>query len=114
MITTTAESHEAKIIACKSYMQTYNAQTATISDAHSYADCVNATYPMQIDASGVIALKIMIVVTIIATIFSGIKGFREGGIVGCLLYSLLCIVGIPMSSFLIGVPMYYCIMFLFS
>jgi hypothetical protein len=38
-------AHEAKLVACKSVVQTYDAAKATIGDMQQYSDCVQTLFP---------------------------------------------------------------------
>ena len=62
------QAHEAKLVACKAVVQTYDAAKATISDMQQYSDCVQALFPTNIFVS-VWVIKALIISSILGILF---------------------------------------------
>ena len=70
------EAEEGKEIFCKSFMHSYNAQTATTQDMQQYASCVDTLYPERIDR-GAVALIIVVTLALFAIGFIYRKKTRK-------------------------------------
>ena len=87
--TANQQAHEAKVVACKAYLPTFNAQTATIAEARQYADCVSLVYPHQIASGDVFLFKLWIVCMFVATACGAVKGYKEDGLIGSAIYAFM-------------------------
>jgi hypothetical protein len=59
----TATANRARTDACKSLVQTYQPQGATVAEMHQYAGCVERLYPQDdiLSPGGVLLMKVLIV-----------------------------------------------------
>jgi hypothetical protein len=83
------QSHEAKVVACKAYLPTFNAQTATIAEARQYADCVSLAYPHQASGETVLLGKALIVCLLVGAAIGAVRGYQEDGVVGSAMYAFM-------------------------
>jgi len=83
------QSHEAKVVACKAYLPTFNAQTATIAEARQYADCVSLVYPHQASGETVLLGKALIVCLLVGAAVGAVRGYKEDGAVGSAMCAVL-------------------------
>ena len=84
-----AAAHAARVAQCKTVLPNFNAQGATVSEMHEYADCVGTLYPREIGADATIALKVIFMIAL-AGMVGGVvwSRLREeyvgwGGHIGC-------------------------------
>lgn len=78
-----AEAAAARKTACVNLIQSYDSKSADQSAMQAYAGCVNTVYPRELPHSDVVALKIAVVLLIIAGCIGAYKMFKEpygGGI----------------------------------
>jgi len=83
-----AVAAEARKTACKSLLKSYTPQGATVAEMRNYASCVETVYPEPIPAGGVIVLKVVIVLIMLATVAGTVYGAREDGVEGAFMYGL--------------------------
>lgn len=104
-----SNSSSNKTFYCNQIMPKFNPKTATIKDKQNYADCVDHFYPTM-TGTDIIVVKIIIVITILAVIYTGYRGWMEDGWMGLLLYPLVVAVIIPLAL----LALYLAVNFLFS
>lgn len=59
-----AAAHAARVAQCKTVLPNFNAQGATVSEMHEYADCVGTLYPIEMGADVTIALKVVFIIAL--------------------------------------------------
>lgn len=97
-------AHKAE---CVGTLANFDSRTATIAEQKSYASCVNLMHPSQITDSGVMAIKICILIVFASAIFGGLRGWKEDGLIGgfmeafigaCLAAACLLIFGLVIAG----------------
>jgi hypothetical protein len=101
-------AHEAKVVACKTYLPTFNAQTATIAEARQYADCVSLVYPNQASGESIFLVKAIIVCMLVCASIGAVRGYKEDGAVGSAMYAfmfagIILSLAIALSLLVVGV-----------
>jgi len=109
------EAREAHVMQCNAFMPTFNAQTATIVQQQTYADCVKLVYPEHQDIdSG--TLKFLIVCAFIGAAIGGYFGLKDKWIGDWLNGILMAIFGALIAPCipLLFAAIFYAIKFVFS
>lgn len=74
-----AEAREAKTLACKGVVDTFDSKTATIEQSQDYARCINHLYPAQLEGAEALMLKVAIVLCFMCAIYGAMHfGKKEG------------------------------------
>lgn len=72
-----AQAREAKIIACKTNIDSFDSKTATVAQMKQYADCIDTVYPSDVSPSGVIAFKVIFVIALIGMFIGFYKAHKD-------------------------------------
>ena len=109
------QAQVAHTAACQALLPTYNAQTATVTQAHTYADCITLLYPESIAGPDAALLKAFIFLALVGSLL-GAYFFDEGCQKGFIDYFMAaCLGAIALPFFgLTLVAAYYGVKFLFS
>ena len=111
-----SEAAEAKRIACYTIEKNFNAQTATISEKKSYAECIYVLHPSEISDGALIWLKILIVLIFVgvgAGIFKAHKDRYADDFFDYAMFAFLGALLVPIAA-LILVGFLYAVKFLVS
>lgn len=76
-----ARASQAQDMACKSFLASYDAKLATVTDMKEYASCVERIYPESASGGEIIAMKVAIVLVLAAAVVGFVKplaGFDDG------------------------------------
>ena len=72
-----AEAREAKTVACKGVVNSFDSKTATIEQSKDYAQCINHLYPAQLKSGEALMLKVVIVFCFMCAIYGASAFWKE-------------------------------------
>jgi hypothetical protein len=100
-----AQAREAKIIACKTNIDSFDSKTATMAQMKQYADCVDTVYPSDVSPSGVIAFKVIFVIAIIGMLVGFYKAHKSSyhnDFVDYAMFGFMGFIFLPVASLFVG------------
>lgn len=74
--TSANHQHIAKLQHCNNILNSYNSTTATVQQMQEYANCVDAVYTKEPDASSIILFKVVFVIAVVAMIITAIREYK--------------------------------------
>jgi len=89
-----SESADAKNIACKSYIHSFDSKTATIQESKQYSECINIIYPKE----GSSFLMIVLISSAMIGLFCGMCAHVDDN-EGALLNIFICSIVPPALIF---------------
>ena len=88
---------------CNQLMTSFNTLNSTVEQKQQYSECVDHLYP-KIDGADLIALKVIILVSIISFFVGTFIARKEGDdIIMSAIFGMVCSVGVTTLSFLLFV-----------
>lgn len=72
-----SQAREAKTLACKGVVDSFDSKTATVEQSQDYARCVNHLYPDQLSDGQTLILKVVIVFCLFCAAFGARHFWKE-------------------------------------
>lgn len=75
LATSSAAASRARKAECLSIEKSYDHTTATVEQKQEYASCIKRLYPQEISPECILALKVVIVLVLVAGVWGAFKGY---------------------------------------
>lgn len=100
-----AQAHAARVTACQAFVPNYHHAEATVEQRQAYAGCISLLHPQEVTGSGLIAIKVLVVLVFVGIGFGLWRAKKDRHCDDWMDYAMFAFfggVGIPFAAFLLA------------